>query len=298
MPYRRREHDRACRCDRADAGCAALAVQRLNRTRVQELAEEIWTVSTGTTVPDQPLLDPRGSKPGASATAAYRRRRHTELEQWRAGWRSRWRWGMVTGAALGVGLLSGPTLGAWLGWRLAALAGVLVWWRLGFHPSANARFWRRQAQVQRRTAGMLTQLEQDGWLVLHDVTLPGWSASLDHLVIGPTGAWAIDSWRNTWPRRPKGNSPRSSQGVLGGSRPDLRWKADAVAASLAGTGMPVQPLLCLDAGIQPPGRSKVQGIPLVRRRQLAGVVRRGSRVRTAEVERATARVLEVLRPAA
>ena len=297
MPSRRREHDRACRCDRADAGCAALAVQRLSRTRVQELAEEIWTVSTGTTVPDPPLLDPRRSRPGASATAAYRRRRHKELEQWRDGWRGRWRWGTVTGAVLGVGLLAGPTLGAWLGWRLAALAGVMVWWRLGFHPSANARFWRRQALVQRRTADVLTQLEQEGWLVLHDVTLPGWSASLDHLVIGPTGAWAIDSWRNAWPRRPKGTSPRSPQGVIGGPRPDLRWKSDAVAHSLAGTGIPVQPLLCLHAGVRPPGRRAVQGIPLVARRRLPDVVRHGSRVHTSEVERASTRALEVLRPA-
>jgi hypothetical protein len=67
-------------------GCAALAVQRLSRTRVQELAEEIWTVSTGTTVPVRPLLDPRGSRPGASAQAAYQRCRHKEREQWRDGW--------------------------------------------------------------------------------------------------------------------------------------------------------------------------------------------------------------------
>jgi hypothetical protein len=40
MPYKRREQDWACRCDRGDAGCAAMAVQRLSRTRVQELAEK------------------------------------------------------------------------------------------------------------------------------------------------------------------------------------------------------------------------------------------------------------------
>jgi hypothetical protein len=221
MPSRRHEHDRACRCERADGGCAALAVQRLSRTRVQELAEEIWTVSTGTTVPVQPLLDPRGSRPGASAHAAYRRCRHKEREQWRDRWWWPWRSAMVAAAALGVGLLAGSTMGPWLGWRVAMVAGLLVWWRLAFRPSATARFWRRQAVLQRRTAGMLAQLEQEGWLVLHDVALPGWSASLDHLAIGPTGAWAIDSWRN---------SPR----------PDLSWKAEAVADSLVGTGIPVR----------------------------------------------------------
>jgi hypothetical protein len=279
MPSRRHEHDRACRCERADGGCAALAVQRLSRTRVQELAEEIWTVSTGTTVPVQPLLDPRGSRPGASAQAAYRRCRHKEREQWRDRWWWPWRSVMVAAAALVVGLLVGPTMGAWLGWRVAMVAGLLVWWRLAFRPSATARFWRRQAVVQRRTAGMLAQLEQEGWLVLHDVALPGWSASLDHLVIGPTGAWAIDSWRN---------SPR----------PDLTWKAEAVADSLAGTGIPVRRLLCLQAGVRLPGRRSVQGVALVSLRRLPEIVRHGSPVQAIEVQRASARALEVLRPAA
>jgi Nuclease-related domain len=254
--YRRREHDRACRCDQAqaDSGCPALAVQGLSRTRVQELAEEIWTVSTGAIAPVRPVLDPRGSRPGASAQAAYRRRRHQEREQWRDGWRWRWRWGIVAAAVPGVGLVVSPILGPVVGWRMAVLAGLLAWWRLWFHPSANARFWRRQAAAQRRTAGALAQLEQEGWLALHDVALPGWSASLDHLVIGPTGAWAI--------------------------------------------GIPVRPLLCLHSGIRPPGRRTVQGIPLVVLRRLPDVVRRGPRMQPFQVERASARALEVLRPAA
>ena len=288
MAHRRREHEPACRCDRADAGCAALAVQRLSRTRVQELAEEIWTVSNGTAVPDRPVIDPRDSRPGASAQAAYRRRRHTEREQWRDRWRSRRRW-VVAGAVLAVGLLATPALGLWLGWRLAGVAGLLLWWRLGFHPSTSARFWRRQAVTQRRTAGALTQLEEAGWLVLHDVALPGWSASLDHLVIGPTGAWAVESWRHRWlPRPGRHNDPR----------PELSWKAQAVADSLTGTGIPVRPLLCCQLGIRPPGRRLVQGIPLVVRRRLPDVMRRGSRVQPIQLQQARARALDLLRPAA
>jgi hypothetical protein len=281
MPYKRREHDRACRCDRGDGGCAALAVQRLSRTRVQELAEEIWTVSTGTTVPVRPLLDPRGSRPGGSAHAAYQRCRHKEREQWRDGWWWPWRSLVVAAVGLSAGLLVGLAMGAWLGWRVAALAGLLAWWRVRFHPSATARFWRRQAQMQRRTAGVLDELEEEGWLVLHDVALPGWSASLDHLVIGPTGAWAIESRRDTRP-----------------SRPDLSWKAAAVADSLAGTGVAVQPLLCLHLGVRLPGRRSVQGITQVSLRRLPDVVRHGPHAQAAEVQRASARALQVLRPAA
>ena len=299
MPSRRREHDRACRCDRGDGGCAALAVQRLSRTRVQQLAEEIWTVSTGTTVPVQPLPDPRGSRPGASAQAAYRRRCHSEREQWREGWHGRWGPWVAAAVTLGVALLAGPVLGPWVGWQVAGVAGLVVWWRLRFHPSASARFWRRQAVMQRRTAGMLARLEPAGWLVLHDVALPGWSASLDHLVIGPTGAWAIDSWRTGWPLRGRRAGPgRSGRGASGSPRPDLSWKVEAVADSLAGTGIPVRPLLCLHAAIRLPGRRSVRGIPLVGPRRLLEVVRRSARVHAVEVEQASTRALEVLRPAA
>ena len=288
MAYRRREHDPACRCGRADTGCAALAVQRLSRTRVQELAEEIWTVSNGTALLDRPVVDPRGSRPGASAQAAYRRLRHSERQRWRDTWRSR-RSLVVPGTVLAVGLLAAPALGPGLGWQLALVAGLVAWWRLGFRPSASARFWRRQAVAQHQTAGALAELEEQGWLVLHDVALPGWSASLDHLVIGPTGAWAVESWRH---RRPPWPARASDP------RPDLGWKVQAVADSLAGTGIPVRPLLCCHLAIRPPGAKLVQGIPLVVRRRLAEVVRRGSPVQPIQVEQASARAVQVLRPAA
>jgi hypothetical protein len=162
------------------------------------------------------------------------------------------------------------------------VAGLGAWWRLRFHPSASARFWRRQAVAQRRTAGVLAQLEQEGWLVLHDVALPGWSASLDHLVIGPTGAWAIESWRH------RGGSPRH----------ELRWKAPTLAHCLVGTGITVRPLLCSQFVLRPPGRRLIQGIPLVARRRLPDRLRRGSKVEPVQVQQASARALEVLRPAA
>lgn len=43
--------------------------------------------------------------------------------------------------------------------------------------------------MQRRTAAVLRPMAEQGHLVLHDVTLPGWLDSLDHLVLGPTGVW-------------------------------------------------------------------------------------------------------------
>jgi Nuclease-related domain len=75
--------------------------------------------------------------------------------------------------------------------------------------------------MQRRTAAVLRTLDGEGYLVLHDVTLPGWLDSLDHLVIGPTGVWVVASWGR---RRllPGGAPPPAT--VRG-----LRGQADAVA---------------------------------------------------------------------
>ena len=85
------------------------------------------------------------------------------------------------GAASGAGLLIGLTVGAWLGLPMALLAAVLTWWRLRFRPSPAASIWRRQAARQRRTAGVLGPLGEEGYLILHDITLPGWPGPLRSL---------------------------------------------------------------------------------------------------------------------
>jgi Nuclease-related domain len=298
MAGKRHEHERACRCDQADASCAALAVRRLSQERVQELAEEIWAASTEAVVPVHPTPDPRTSQPGASAESAYRRHRQRERETWPRG-----RWWVRAGAAavatVGAGLLVGVIVGAWLGWQTALAAALLACWRLRFRPSPGAVVWRRQAAVQRRTAGVLRPLQQEGHLVPHDVALPGWPAGLDHLVVGPTGVWAIESWQNHWlRRRRKLTAPWRDDSAAVGPLRELRWKAAAVADVLAGTGVPVGPVLCVHGGVRLGGGRVIEGIRLTTLRQLPELVRQGSPLQPSKVEQATARALEVLRPAA
>jgi hypothetical protein len=300
MARKRHEDDRACRCHQGDANCVALTVRRLSQERVRELAEEIWTASGGDGMPpSRAVSDPRGSQPGASAQAAYQRCRQQEREAWRHGrW---WRVAAMAAAALGGGLLVGPTLGAWLGWLMALVAALVTRWRLRFHPSASARVWRGQAARQQRTAGVLGPLGQEGYLVLHDVTLAGWPASLDHLVVGPTGVWVIQSWqRPRFAPLRKATLPGSAAGGMAGPRLGLRWEAEALADVLAGVArIHIWPLLCLHGGRgwRSGPLPAVQGVRPAILRQLPDVVRRGSRVQPSEVERATARLLEVLRPA-
>ena len=91
--------------------------------------------------------------------------------------------GAVVGAAAGVDLLVGLTVGAWLGSRWP-------WWRRWSPGGGCASTLRQRHGVASAGRGpaphgqRLQPLEQRGDLVLHDVTLPGWPAGLEHLVIG------------------------------------------------------------------------------------------------------------------
>ena len=311
MADRRNGSDRACRRHQADVDCVGVAVHWPSQERVLELAEEIWTASGAGELPAaRTTRDPRGSQPGASAQAAYRRCRAQARGAWRHG--LLWRAGTVAAAAVGSGLLIGLAEGARLGWRMAVLAAwaaggadLIRRRRRDNRTSASVRVWRRQAALQRRTAGVLGSLAQDGYLVLHDVSLPGWPASLEHLVVGSTGVWVIHSWRcPRFARLRRAISPKSSRGGIAGPPPGPRVEAEATDEVLAAGGARplIRPLLCVHGGrgwrLGP--QPAVQGVRLASLRQLPDVIRHGdgSRAQQDQVEWVTARLLEVLRPAA
>jgi hypothetical protein len=96
MAGRRSQGERACCGEQADVTCPGLTVRRLSEERVHELADEIWRASTGRPAPPRPSLNPRRGRPGASAQAAYRRRRQQDRAAWRPGWRRRTAMAAVT----------------------------------------------------------------------------------------------------------------------------------------------------------------------------------------------------------
>jgi hypothetical protein len=128
--------------------------------------------------------------PGRSAMVEYRRRRVLELASWTRS--LAWRVPLVAAAGLAADVLADQS-----GLPQAGLAGLavaaLVGWRLRFRPSEQARTWRRGAHGERRTARLLDRLTRDGYVVFHDLAVPGSPANVDHLVIGPTGVFVIDS---------------------------------------------------------------------------------------------------------
>ena len=173
-------------------------------------------------------------------------------------------------------------------------------WRLCFHPSASASAWRRQAAAQRRTASALQPLEQRGDLVLHDVTLPGWPAGLEHLVIGSTGVWVIQSWHHSQPsQKHTATSPWQARGATATADPlpKLRWQAAVFADMLAdGVLLPVRPLLCVPVGRLADSQS-VEDVTVATTRRLVDVIGQGAPLPASDVEQATTRALELLRPA-
>src|ERR671911_1457260 len=129
-------------------------------------------------------------RPGGSAQARWRRLRAAE---WAAWIRTLpWRVAATLGIGAGGGVL-GSLLAPRLGLVVGGLAAVAAGWGLRFRPSPEAVAWRRGAAGERRTALLLGPLARQGWVVLHDLAVPGSRANLDHLVIGLGGVFVIDS---------------------------------------------------------------------------------------------------------
>src|SRR5262245_51357718 len=53
--------------------------------------------------------------------------------------------------------------------------------------------WEQGAEGEQRTRAVLTTLEGQGYVVLDDLAIPGSKANIDHVVVGPTGVFVIDS---------------------------------------------------------------------------------------------------------
>ena len=70
-----------------------------------------------------------------------------------------------------------------------AALGVGAWW---CRPTPDPGRWQRGADGEWATAQLLAGLPRR-FVVLHDRRLPGGRGNLDHIVIGPSGVWVVDS---------------------------------------------------------------------------------------------------------
>jgi hypothetical protein len=212
------------------------------------------------TLPVVPAEPPVGGlgRPGHSALAAYRQRRAEEL----AGWSRSlaWRAPLVAAAGGVVQVLAteaGLPHSGLVGLAVAALAA----WRLRFRPSEQARTWQRGAQGERQTARLLDRLTRDGFVVFHDLAVPDSRANIDHLVIGPSGVFIIDSKQWT------GSVYQSSDGFvwhnhyrLDRTLETVRWEATVIGRIL---GTCAVALLCVHGAHVQGGALHAQGAAIV-----------------------------------
>jgi Nuclease-related domain len=172
-----------------------------------------------------------------------------------------------------AGLVSG-TLAAQAGLPGAGLAGLavaaLVGWRLRFRPSPQARAWQRGAAGERHTARLLDRLGRDGYVSFHDLALPNSPANLDHVVLGPSGVFVIDSKQWT------GQVQQSADGLvwhdqyrLDRTLATVRWQAEALGRLL---GVPVAPLICVHGARIQGGGLHAQGVAVVPASLLRGAL--------------------------
>jgi hypothetical protein len=259
-----------------------LTVRPLTAEQARRLVEQ-WTRDPHTrpraytpTPPPAPPLPGEPARwggahgtPGASAAAQYRRLRATEWAAWTRG--LGWRLTTCLGAGLAVGLAAG-LLGLPPGSRAAAaaLAAVGVGWRLRFRVSAEARAWRRGAAGERRTARLLRRLERDGYTSLHDLAVPGSTANIDHLVIGLSGVFVVDS------KQYSGRVHQSLDGRAWHNHAPLDrqlevvgWEAATIARVL---GVRVDPLVCVHGAEVAYGGLIAHGVAVVPAGRLRGAL--------------------------
>jgi hypothetical protein len=232
-------------------------------------------------------------RPGRSALAQYRRRRAAELAAWTRG--LVWRAPLVAAAGLVAGTLAAQASLPGAGLAGLAVAG-LVAWRLRFMASEQARAWQRGAAGERQTARLLERLGRYGYVVLHDLAMPGSPANLDHLVVGPSGVFVIDSKQWT------GQVRQGSDGLIWHNHYRLdrtlataRWQALTLGRLL---GVPVAPLICVHGAHVHGGGLHAHGVAIVPAGGLRDALGRDRVLSDADVQLVAAAARLRLRPAA
>ena len=210
-------------------------------------------------------------RPGGSAQARWRRLRAAEWAAWTRT--LPWRVAAALGIGAGAGLL-GSLIAPRLGLVLGGLAAVAAGWGLRFRPSSEAIAWRRGAAGERRTARLLGPLEQLGWVVLHDLAVPGGRANIDHLAIGPGGIFVVDS------KQYRGRLQLDGSGRLWHGRYPLAatlqavsLEADQAARVLPDPGVVVVPIVAVHGAQVPWGKVVMNGVPIVPARRLPSMLR-------------------------
>jgi hypothetical protein len=190
---------------------------------------------------------------------------------------------------------------------LAAIADVIYRSRTTASMPPGVRL----TGAQRRTQRQLARMERSGYRALHSRPIPGSKEQIDHFVVGPTGAYAIDSeaWKKDLPIRTR-NARQLWHGPF--SKKDrlehARWEAGQASERLTtalGHEVYVRPVLAVYGPKVPWNVATIRDVDVFNGDRLKKYLRRNALLKDRpklskdEVEQiyaAAARVLPVSNP--
>jgi hypothetical protein len=126
---------------------------------------------------------------------------------------------------------------------LAVVAAAFLLAAYLARPRPDPGRWLRGAAGEVATAARLDRLPARRWTVRHDLPIPGSRANVDHLVIGSTGVWVIDTKTTRAPARAGWRTVRVGDRKLDSG--PVRWEAAVMADRL---DTPVRPLIVVHGG--------------------------------------------------
>ena len=181
---------------------------------------------------------------------------------------------------------------------VAASTGLLLLLAITRLP-ANRDAWSLVDDGRSQTSLVLEPLVDAGWIVLRDRRVPLSRATIDHVAVGPTGVWAIQTVS-----RPGRVPIRAGETWLDGEPSPavtqaLRTAGAIQRAAAAGPddmGMTTRPVLCFHRARLPRFRRAVQGVALVDGRRLVRLLSSSPRVLDEEAVRSVAAALDKVLP--
>lgn len=165
------------------------------------------------------------------------------------------RWARRVGVALAVGAVCAVLFSLRIGFTVAIVVVIADTVRTARQTTSVAA-WGKSSAAERRTERQLRGLAKHGYHVLHARAVPlddeGVSdGKIDHLVIGPSGVYAIDSeqWDKRLPVRTKSHLKLYHGPIDKNARLDeARWEAAHASRTLTaqvGFDVPVQPSVAI-----------------------------------------------------
>ncbi|HEY2442340.1 MAG TPA: nuclease-related domain-containing protein [Streptosporangiaceae bacterium] len=212
-----------------------------------------------------------------------------------------------------IAVVVGVAVTVWLNWRIGLTVAVLAGIAdavITARSTASSSAAGITTGAQRQTKKQLSQMERSGFRALHMRSIPGSTEVIDHLLVGPTGVYAIDSeeWDKRLPVRTKNarqlwHGPFSQKDRL----EHARWEA-AQASELVGNALgeriEVRPAMAVYGPAIPWGVATIRDVDVFSGGNLRKYLRKrpfGGRVTTQhlaapEIERIYAAAERVLPP--